>query len=122
MPAMKWLALVAGGAASLGVALAIAADLAPARLEGPDRARILAEGAKREGSVTLYSSVADKDLRRLVAEFERRYGIQVTVYRAGKDKVLSRVMTEARGGRNDVDVIHNPSPEMEVLHREKLLQ
>ena len=116
---IRWLAC---GAAAACAAAALAADVNPARLEGPDRARILAEGAKREGSVTLYSSVADKDLRRLVAEFERRYGIQVNVYRAGKDKVLSRVMTEARGGRNDVDVIHNPSPEMEVLHREKLLQ
>ena len=116
---IRWLAC---GAAAACAAAALAADVSPARLEGPDRARILAEGAKREGSVTLYSSVADRDLRRLVAEFERRYGIKVNVYRAGKDKVLSRVMTEARGGRNDVDVIHNPSPEMEVLHREKLLQ
>jgi iron(III) transport system substrate-binding protein len=108
--------------AALCVAFAATAQTPPARLEGPDRARILAEGAKREGSVTLYSSVADKDLRRLVAEFERRSGLKVNVYRAGKDKVLSRTITEARGGRYEVDVIHNPSPEMEVLHREKLLQ
>jgi iron(III) transport system substrate-binding protein len=113
---------IACAAAALCAALAFAADINPARLEGPERARLVAEGAKREGAVTLYSSVADKDLRRLVAEFERRYAIKVSVYRAGKDKVLSRVITEARGGRNEVDVIHNPSPEMEVLHREKLLQ
>ena len=113
---------IALGAALACAASALAAEIDPARLQGPDRARILTEGAKREGAVTLYSSVADKDLRRLVADFEKRYGIKVNVYRAGKDKVLSRVITEARAGRNEVDVVHNPSPEMEVLHREKLLQ
>ena len=116
---IRW---VACGAALACAAAALAADVNPARLEGPDRTRLVAEGAKREGAVTLYSSVADKDLRRLVREFEDRTGLHVNVYRAGKDKVLSRVITEARGGRYEVDVIHNPSPEMEVLHREKLLQ
>ena len=100
----------------------MAADIAPARLEGPERARILSEGAMREASVTLYSSVAEKDLRRVVAEFERRHHIKVNVWRAGKDKVLGRVIAEAHAKRNEVDVIHNVSPEMEVLHREKLLQ
>lgn len=114
----RWLA---AGAAALVAAAAHAAPVDPARLDGPDRARILAEGAKREGEVTLYSSVADKDLRVLVAEFEKRYGIRVNVWRAGKDKVLARTISEARAGRHEVDVIHNPSPEMEALHREHLL-
>src|SRR5207302_10815507 len=113
---------LACGVAALCAVLVFAADTVPARLEGPDRARLIAGGAKREGSVTLYSSVAEKDLRRLVAEFERRHGIKVNVWRAGKDKVLGRALTEARGKRYEVDVIHNPSPEMEALHREKLLQ
>jgi iron(III) transport system substrate-binding protein len=78
--------------------------------------------AKREGSVNVYASMAEKDLRRLVAEFERRYGIKVNVWRSGKNKVLQRVVTEARAGRFEVDVVHNPSPEMELLHRERLLQ
>ena len=113
---------IALGAALACAAAALAADVDPARLQGPDRARLVAEGAKREGTVTLYTSVADKDLRRLVAEFERRHGIKVIVYRAGKDMVLSRTLTEARGARDEVDVIHNPAPEMEALHREKLLK
>jgi iron(III) transport system substrate-binding protein len=80
------------------------------------------EEAKREGSVTVYSSMAEKDIRRLVAEFERRYGVKVNLWRSGKDKILQRVISEARAGRNEVDVIHNPAPEMEALHREKLLR
>ena len=113
---------LACGVAALCAVLVFAADTVPARLEGPDRARLIAGGAKREGSVTLYSSVAEKDLRRLVAEFERRHGIKVNVWRAGKDKVLQRVVSEAHAKRYEVDVIHNVAPEMELLHREKLLQ
>ena len=71
--------------------------------------------------VNLYSSMADKDLRTLVGEFERRSGIKVNVWRSGKNRVLQRVISEARAGRNEVDVIHNPSPEMEALHQERLL-
>jgi iron(III) transport system substrate-binding protein len=83
--------------------------------------RLLA-GAKREGALNVYASMADKDLRRLVSEFERRYGIKVNVWRSGKNKVLQRAVAEARAGRYEVDLVHNPSPEMELLHREGLLQ
>jgi iron(III) transport system substrate-binding protein len=120
--APKALARLACIWAALWAACAVCAETPPARLEGPDRERLIAAGAKREGTVTLYSSVADKDLRRLVAAFERRHGIKVNVWRAGKDKVMQRVITEARAKRYDVDVVHDPAPEMEALHREKLLQ
>jgi ABC-type Fe3+ transport system substrate-binding protein len=78
--------------------------------------------AKREGSLNLYASMAEKDLLRLVSEFQKRYGIKVNVWRSGKNKVLQRVVTESRAGRYEADVVHNPSPEMELLHREGLLQ
>jgi len=90
--------------------------------EGAGRSARLAADAKREGSLSLYASMAEKDLIRLVSEFERRYGIKVKVWRSGKNNVLRRTVTEARAGRFEVDVVHNPSPEMELLHRERLLQ
>ena len=94
----------------------------PALDEGAGRPARLAANAKREGSLSLYASMAEKDLIRLVSEFERRYGIKVKVWRSGKNNVLRRAVTEARAGRFEVDVVHNPSPEMELLHREGLLQ
>jgi iron(III) transport system substrate-binding protein len=94
----------------------------PALYEGADRTARLIANAKLEGSLSLYASMAEKDLRRLVSEFERRYGIKVNVWRSGKNRVLQRAVTEARAGRFEVDVVHNPSPEMELLHRERLLQ
>ena len=92
--------------AALAFALLCAAPMVPAQ----------------EKSVTVYSSMAEKDVRRLVAQFERRHGVKVNLWRSGKDKILQRVLSEARAGRNEVDVIHNPSPEMEALHGEKLLK
>ena len=77
--------------------------------------------ASAQPVVNLYSSMADKDLRTLVVDFERRSGVKVNVWRSGKNRVLQRVIAEARAGRHEVDVVHNPSPEMEALHRERLL-
>src|SRR6266513_2055161 len=83
---------------------------------------VLCGSACAQPVVNVYSSMAEKDLRRLVAEFERRHGIKVNLWRSGKNRILQRVLSEARAGRQEVDVIHNPAPEMEALHREKLLQ
>ena len=114
---------------ALFAALALAANLSfgqdpasPALYEGADRSARLLAGAQREGELSLYASMAEKDLMRLTSEFERRYGVRVNVWRSGKNNVLRRAVTEARAGRFEVDVVHNPSPEMELLHREHLLQ
>jgi iron(III) transport system substrate-binding protein len=99
-----------------------AAAQEPAMFEGPDRAQRLIDGARREGSLLLYTSMVDKDAKVLAAAFEKKYGVKVSIWRSGKNKILQRVITEARAGRNEVDVVHNPSPEMEALYGEKLLQ
>jgi iron(III) transport system substrate-binding protein len=90
--------------------------------EGADRTQRLIDGAKKEGALTVYTSMAAKDSAELVAGFEKKYGIKVQLWRSGKQNVLQRSITEARAGRNEVDLIAAPSPEMEALHREKLLQ
>jgi iron(III) transport system substrate-binding protein len=71
--------------------------------------------------LTLYTTIAEKDLPTIVGPFEAKYGIDVTVWRAGTDKVLQRTVAEAAAGRHDVDVIHFGSPEMEALSREQIL-
>ena len=93
-----------------------------AQYSGPDRAQRLLEGAKREGELTFYTAMDEKDNAFIVAAFEKKTGIKVNVWRSGKNKVLQRVITEARAGHSVVDFVQAPSPEMEALHREKLLQ
>ena len=92
-----------------------------ANYDGADRMARIAAAAKKEGALTLYTTIAEKDLPTLVKPFEAKYGVKVTVWRAGTDKVLQRSIAEARAKRYDVDVIHFGSPEMEALSREKIL-
>ena len=90
--------------------------------EGPDRHERLVAAAKKEGALTIYTTFAEKDLPVLIKPFEAKYGIKVNVWRAGTDKILQRTLAESAANRNEVDVIHFGSPEMEALAREKVLQ
>jgi iron(III) transport system substrate-binding protein len=104
-----------------------AADATPSagkealRLAGPDREARLVEGAKREGTVVVYTSLAPSESRPLAEAFERKYGVKVELWRALSDKVVQRVVTEAQARRNAVDVVETNGPEMEMLAREKVL-
>ena len=89
--------------------------------QGADRLAKIEAAAKKEGALTLYTTIAEKDLAAIIGPFEKKYGIKVTVWRAGTDKVLQRTVAEARAKRYEVDAIHFGSPEMEALSREKIL-
>ena len=102
----------------LAAALAFALAATCARAE-PDAA--LLERAKKEGTVTLYTSMQLVDSQPLTAAFEKRYGIRVSLWRASGEKVAQRVITEARGNRFDVDVIETDGAQVEILYREKQL-
>jgi iron(III) transport system substrate-binding protein len=108
-----------------GLALAAAAGAAAQNLatyEGADRLERIAAAARKEGTLTLYTTIAEKDLPVLVKPFEAKYGVKVNVWRAGTDKVLQRTLAETAARRYDVDVVHMGSPELEALSREKVLQ
>jgi iron(III) transport system substrate-binding protein len=121
---MLWARLCKVSALSvLAVAAALAQAQTPlATYEGADRMTRLVEAAKKEGTLTLYTTIAEKDLPTLVKPFEAKYGIKVVVWRAGTDKVLQRALAEAAAKRDEMDVVHFGSPEMEALSREKVLQ
>jgi len=93
-----------------------------AQYEGPDRTLKLAAAAQKEGSFTLYTSFAEKDLPPLTTSFEKKYGVKVKLWRAGSEKVLQRTLAEAAARRHEVDAIHSSALEMETLYREKILQ
>ena len=91
------------------------------RYRGADRVPRLVERAKREGSVVLYTSLAPTESQPLAAAFEKKYGINVVLWRALSDQVVQRTSTEAQARRHAVDVIETNGPEMEMLAREQLL-
>jgi iron(III) transport system substrate-binding protein len=114
---MKWIALLIWFAAAPA---AIAQDLL--RYEGADRVEKALAAARKEGSLTLYTSFAEKDLPPLVGAFEKRYGIKASVWRSASENVLQRTVTEVRAGRHEVDAVHTSAIEMEALSRESILQ
>jgi iron(III) transport system substrate-binding protein len=111
-----WLALLA---ATLS---AFAQDASLLRYDGPDRVRKVMAAAQKEGSFTLYTSFAEKDLPPLLGAFEKKYGIKVRLWRSASEKVLQRTVAEAAARRYEVDAVHTSALEMEALHREKILQ
>ena len=88
---------------------------------GADRQQRLVEGAKKEGPLSIYTSLQSDDMGPLVAGFEKKYGLKLTVWRAGSDKVLQRAVTEARANRRTVDIVETNGPELESMSREKIL-
>src|SRR5258706_14999945 len=107
-----------------GLAAAQAPDPSAAivQYDRPDREQFLAQGAKKEGEVAIYTSLIQEDLIALSNAFEKKYGVKVKGWRASSEKVLQRAVTEARANRNDADLIETNGPELEALYREKVLQ
>ncbi len=99
-----------------------AADSSLVNSTAPDRQQKLEATARAEGSISLYTSIAQKDLAPLIGPFEKRYAIKVNVWRASGDTILQRVVQEQKAGRYTVDAVHFSAPELEALRREKLLQ
>jgi iron(III) transport system substrate-binding protein len=112
------------GAASLGSVMAQAPAnniAALAALTGAERLKRLAEGAKKEGVVSIYTSMPLDDMAALTSAFEAKYGVKAKVWRSGSEKILQRGLLEAKANRFEVDVFETNSPETEVLSREKVL-
>jgi iron(III) transport system substrate-binding protein len=124
-------AIAAGAALLLAVSAAATAAPAPAPPAGPndamymykgaDRDAKLLEAAKKEGSVTLYTSLSSGESTPLIAAFEKKYGIKVNLWRAISDQVAQRAITEGRAHRYALDVIETNGSEVEQAARENLL-
>jgi iron(III) transport system substrate-binding protein len=93
-----------------------------ATYRGQDREQKLLEGAKREGGLSLYTSMIGPDQEALIQGFTRKYGIKLQSWRASSEGLLQRVVAESRAGRFEADIVDNNVVQMEALRRENLLQ
>ena len=84
-----------------------------------DRNARLLEGAKKEGTCSIYTSLNTKDSGPITEAFEKKYGVKTLLWRSSSEKVLQRAVTEARAGRNLCDVLETNGPEMEALYRDR---
>ena len=89
--------------------------------QGADREQKLAEGARKEGVVSIYTSLNPKDAAPILEAFEKKYKVKTVLWRASGEKMVQRALTEARAGRYTPDVLESDGVEMEILAREKLL-
>lgn len=89
---------------------------------GADREQILAAGAKAEGKVTWYTSLAGNSYRELAQGFEKKYpGIKVDVYRAASNELMARIGAEAQARQYLVDTIETTLPLLKSLREVGLL-
>jgi iron(III) transport system substrate-binding protein len=94
----------------------IAADAAP------DRMQRLAADAKKEGTLSIYTSRVAEDTTPVTDAFTKKYGVAVQVWRASNQNIIQRAVAESRAGRCPADVISSGTPALEPLYREQLLQ
>ena len=69
-----------------------------------DRAKLV-EDAKKEGKLVVYAAYTASDANAFKAAFEKKYPfIQFEYFRAGKDKLLEKYLTEVKAGQYLPDV------------------
>jgi iron(III) transport system substrate-binding protein len=65
-----------------------------AAFSGSDRERLLFDGAKREGKLVWYTTLAAVQTKQIAATFEVKYpGVKVEIYRAGSSALASACET-----------------------------
>ena len=92
-----------------------------ATYQGPDRTERLIEGAKKEGTISVYGSTVASDMNPVIDAFKTKYGIGFDYWCASSENLVQRTVSENRAGRCTVDAFATVAAELEALHREKLL-
>ena len=90
---------------------------------GPDREQILYAGAKAEGKIIWYTSLAGDSYKEMVKAFETRYsGVKVESYRAAGAELVTRLEEEGKARRNIADTIETTEGSLIFLRDDKLLR
>ena len=73
------------------------------------------EAARKEGTVSLYSSASTGPSNAIAEAFKAKYAIPVAVYRAGSADVATRVQAEEAAKRNQADALIIEEPGLSLL-------
>jgi ABC-type Fe3+ transport system substrate-binding protein len=78
-----------------------------AKYSGPDRQKVLEEGAKKDGKAVMYSSLIVNQLLRPWAEgFQKKYpGVKLEYWRADTGPILQKMMTERQAKAQQFDLM-----------------
>lgn len=73
---------------------------------GQDREQVLYAGARTEGKVTWYTSLARESYKAMVKAFESKYpGVRVEAYRVSGSDMTTRMFEESKARRHIVDTV-----------------
>jgi len=89
---------------------------------GADRERVLFEGAKREGKLVWYTTLATDQNKQIAGAFEKKYpGVSVETFRTGSSALAQRLVTEAKARRHIADAIETTPPGLMTFRDSQLL-
>jgi len=90
---------------------------------GSDREQLLYAGAKNEGKVTWYTSLAGGSYKAMVSAFEKKYpGITVEAFRATGSELTVKLREESQAGRNIADSIETTEGNLLFMRDDNLLR
>ena len=94
-----------------------------ARYTGADREQVLYAGAKAEGKLMWYTSLAGGSYKEMMKLFETKYpGIQIDAFRAGGSDLVVRIGEEYKAGRYIADAIETTEGNLMFMRDAGLLQ
>lgn len=106
---------------NLGAADAAAKFQQYETLKGQERRDRLVQDAKAEGGdLSLYTSMTADVAEAVTKAFTEQTGINVTLYRAGSETVLQRLLQEASANHPGADVVETNDREMSAVSSEGL--
>jgi len=90
---------------------------------GKDREQVLYAGAKTEGKVTWYTSLAGASYKAMAKAFESKYpGVSVESYRVSGSDMTVRMMEEAKAKRYIVDTVETTEGNLAFMREAFLLR
>src|ERR1043166_1673794 len=93
---------------------ATVADLAA--YTGADREQRLVAGAKAEGKVVWYTSLAGSSYKELAKGFESKYpGVKIEPYRGTSSDIMTKITAEAQARQFIADAIETTLPTLRFL-------
>ncbi|HEY7485224.1 MAG TPA: extracellular solute-binding protein [Streptosporangiaceae bacterium] len=90
-------------------------------LTGSQRRSQMIQEAKKEGQVTLYTSLTDDVAGAVTKEFTRQTGVKVNLFRGGSETVLQRILQESDARKTGNDVVETNFLEMATLGQRGLM-
>ena len=111
---MAWIGVCLVFAAVIGV-------LPPMNFHATGSEAVL-EGARKEGKLVVYTSMTVDQAQKLNNAFSAKYPfIQIGMFRAVGERLLTKIMTEAQAGRYEFDVVQSAETQAYFLKKKNLL-